>query len=195
MKPIKFKIIRSERLTLKPMPADFKTANHLYEIVVRNREYFRYLPFANVKAPEEEYEYLKSTRDAWKNGKRASYGVYLRGTNKLIGVCGLAGISWGNDSGEIGYWLDSQYAGRGYMTEATRAIMDFFFSGGLNRLVIRANVQNRASCAIAERLGFVKEGLCRAELFNRNMNVYEDIVYYAKLRADWMAEQKNTRKK
>ena len=83
----------------------------------------------------------------------------------------------------------SDYLGYGYMTEAVKALEDAFFGMGLNRLSIRANVKNKASCGVAKRLGYKKEGVVRAELFNKVMNEYEDIAYYGKLRSEWKGKK------
>lgn len=175
-----FKPIKTERLSLKPWMPSFKMANYLFDLIKNNREHFKYLPMASVKRPEEEYDFLKMSQQKWKTGQSASYAIYLRGTNTLVGSCGLYGISQEHRRGEIGYWMDSQYCGHGYMTEAVAAIIDEFFARGLNRVTIRANIKNKASCAVAKRLGFTREGVCHQELFNKYMNEYEDVVYFGK---------------
>jgi len=129
MKPKPFKLIKTERLSLKPWVPSFKMAQYLFDLIERNREHFKYLPMALVKPPEEEYEYLKSAKKKWDAGASASYAIYLRGTKKLIGTCGVHQVSSSNKTGEIGYWLDQDYIGHGYMTEAVKAIENAFFHG------------------------------------------------------------------
>lgn len=189
MTPKPFKPIKTERLTLKPWTPSFKMALELFELIDRNREHFKYLPLALVKAPEEEYEFLRGAQQKWKAGKSAIYAIFLRGTNKLVGCCSMNDISWSNRRAEIGYWMDGKYCGNGYMTEAVNAMVDYFFGQGLNRVCIRANVKNKASCTVAKRLGFSREGVRRQELFNKYMNEYEDIVCYGKLHSEWQRKK------
>ena len=189
MQSKKFKPIKTKRLDLKPLKATFTQAQELVDLIKRNREHFKWLIIANVKAPEEEYDWLKTAVQQRKDSKAAHYVIYLHSTNKIIGLCGIDPLSWGNSRGEIGYWLDQDYTGYGYMTEAVKALEDAFFGMGLNRLSIRANVKNKASCGVAKRLGYKKEGVVRAELFNKVMNEYEDIAYYGKLRSEWKGKK------
>lgn len=183
MQPKPFKPIKTARLSLKPFKPTFKQAQELYDLIDRNRDHLRYLPLAFVKSAEEYYDILKITDNNWKSGTAATYGIYLKG--KLIGSCTVKQISFSNGRGEFVYWLDQDYAGNGYITEAVNAMVDVFFGMGLNRLSIRANVKNKASCAVARRCGFSREGICRQEIFNKYTNEYEDVAYYGKLRSQW----------
>ena len=63
---------------------------------------------------------------------------------------------------EIGYWIRSDLAGRGLMTEAAAAVCDFGFGEiDVHRIELRAAVDNAASQRVAEKLGFTREGLLR----------------------------------
>ena len=70
------------------------------------------------------------------------------------------------------------------MTGAVTALVDHAISDwDLNRVEIRASVENAASRAIPERLGFHEEGTLRqAELVDGR---YHDTVVYSMLAADW----------
>lgn len=91
------------------------------------------------------------------------------------------------DAREIGYSLfDRAQHGRGLMTRAVRLLVDYLFmSQGLNRLEIRADVRNRGSIRVAEKLGFRFEGIARGAAFARDE--YVDFAVYALVRADWRA--------
>ncbi|MFC8176935.1 GNAT family N-acetyltransferase [Streptomyces sp. NPDC057242] len=74
----------------------------------------------------------------------------------------------GSGTWEIGYWLAPDHRGHGYMTEIARALAHWAFTGlGCTRLVWRAEVGNTGSRAVAERTGFVMEGVQRAGLPNK----------------------------
>ncbi|WP_322010740.1 GNAT family N-acetyltransferase [Paraburkholderia sp. J12] len=81
-------------------------------------------------------------------------------SNDIVGVVNLNEIVAGVfQSAYLGYYGMQRYAGRGYMTEALRAAIDYAFNDlGLHRL--EANIQpgNEASIALVRRLGFQKEG-------------------------------------
>lgn len=59
---------------------------------------------------------------------------------------------------ELGYWLRSDLAGRGLMTEAAAAVCEFGFDRmRIHRIELRAAVDNRPSQRVAEKVGFVRE--------------------------------------
>ncbi|MEL6527976.1 MAG: GNAT family protein, partial [Chloroflexota bacterium] len=61
--------------------------------------------------------------------------------------------------GEIGYWLGEAFVGKGIVTRAGQALVNFAFNTlGLYKLVIRAIAENTASIAVGKRLGFHYEG-------------------------------------
>ena len=84
----------------------------------------------------------------------------------------------------IGYWLAETHQGRGLVTTACRALVDHAFSAWtLNRVEVRAAVDNLRSRAVPERLGFTLEGTIRqAEWVNDR---YVDHAVYGMLAADW----------
>ena len=91
---------------------------------------------------------------------------------------------------EIGYWLSKDYNGRGIMTRAVKALESFGFETfNLNRIGITADSENLKSCAVAERAGYVKEGVLRQANILRGLP--RDIAVYSKLKSEWEKENKN----
>jgi RimJ/RimL family protein N-acetyltransferase len=76
----------------------------------------------------------------------------------LIGVCGLALVD--RDTPELGYWYGVDHWGRGYATEAARAVIDHAFAHlGRAALVAGARVSNPASRRVLEKCGFQWTGV------------------------------------
>jgi RimJ/RimL family protein N-acetyltransferase len=76
----------------------------------------------------------------------------------LIGMAGFATLRGAHP--EIGYWLGVPYWGRGYATEAARAVIDHAFSGcELELLEAGARVSNPASRRVLEKCGFQWTGV------------------------------------
>jgi RimJ/RimL family protein N-acetyltransferase len=75
----------------------------------------------------------------------------------LIGVCGLDPRE---EAPELGYWLGARYWGRGYATEAVRAVVDYAF-GDLEHetLLAGARVSNPASRRVLEKCAFQWTGV------------------------------------
>lgn len=185
MKPLTFRALKTPRLNLKPLKADFKLATMIAEICNKNKEHFKFVGMGNI-TPEEEFEFLLGAEKNWREKITPTYGIYLK--KQYIGNISFVSFSLKHNYAELGYWLDENYCGKGYMTEAVKALENEFFSRGLNRMQISANVQNKASCAIAERLGYKKEGITRQARYNKYLNTYEDIVRYGKLKSEWQPD-------
>jgi len=69
---------------------------------------------------------------------------------------GVVGVDWREpEAPELGYWLGVDYWGRGYGTEAARAVIDFTFEEFcIDTLFSGARVTNPASRNILEKCGF-----------------------------------------
>ena len=99
---------------------------------------------------------------------------------------GGAGLRWDPFAivGDIGYWIGSEFEGRGLVTRACRALIDHGFRKvGLHRISIRAGVENTRSRSIPERLGFTREGVLRGE--GRGSGGFYDLVVYGLLEDEW----------
>lgn len=82
---------------------------------------------------------------------------------RLIGSCGLAELDDIGQPGtaELGYWIAREHWGRGYATEAARAVIDNAWMIGHQRLVASHYIDNPASGAVLRRLGFTPTGINR----------------------------------
>lgn len=87
---------------------------------------------------------------------------FLKGTDTFVIGSGLHRIDWNVPRFEIGYWCRSSHVGQGYVTEAVRGIARFALDDlKANRVEIRCDDRNLRSAAVAERAGFVLEGVLR----------------------------------
>lgn len=76
------------------------------------------------------------------------------------GKISLVFIDWITRHSEIGYWLGESFQGRGIVTRACRALLDYAFDEiNLHLVDIRCAVGNIRSRAIPERLGFTFQGV------------------------------------
>ena len=88
--------------------------------------------------------------------------------------------------GEVGYLFNPAHAGRGYATEASRALLQVGFEElGLHRIIGRLDVRNAASARVLERLGMRREAH-----FVQNewlKGEWTDELVYAMLDREWRA--------
>jgi RimJ/RimL family protein N-acetyltransferase len=97
----------------------------------------------------------------------------------VIGAVGI--VLHDNRSGEIGYWIGKPYWGRGFATEAARALVTHAFGKlGLRRLTCGHFVDNPASARVIAKLGFARTGLDRMWCDARGAEV--DVITYVRRR-------------
>jgi [ribosomal protein S5]-alanine N-acetyltransferase len=84
----------------------------------------------------------------------------------LIGGLSLTNVRRGvTQAATLGYWMNAQYAGRGYMTQAVGLLKPFVFEQlWLHRLEAACLPDNLSSMRVLEKNGFAAEGLARSYL-------------------------------
>lgn len=117
--------------------------------------------------------------------------ITLPATDQLIGNAGIRIKTAGGHEADIGYELDPQHWGRGYASEASRALMHFGFEQlRLHRISAHCLAENVASARVLEKLGMRLEGKLRdAEHFKGR---YWDTLHYAILEHEWQKKHPQT---
>ena len=83
--------------------------------------------------------------------------------DRALGAVWLWNVDVLNGRGEVGYWLLREARGRGAATRAVRLVVGYAFGRlGLERLELFTLPGNEASERVAERAGFVREGVLRS---------------------------------
>jgi len=157
-------------------------AEELHALVEANRSYLaEWLPWAAGQTFEATANFIRKTRKQLEDNDGFQGALVLDG--RMVGAGGLIGIEWEARKTGIGYWLAEEHQGRGLMTRAVQAVIDYAFDQlDLNRVEIHVGTENRKSRAIPERLGFQQEGVLRD--YERVGDRYLDIVVYALLAAE-----------
>ena len=159
-------------------------AQELADLTDRNREYLRvWLPWVDTnRTLDDRKNFIRGALEQFAQNRGFVAGIWHEG--RLAGVIGYDAIDWDNRTTEVGYWLGEEFQGRGLVTEACRALVDHALEElELNRVIISCATENKRSCAIAERLGFRREGVRRqAEWLYDH---FVDHVVYATLASEW----------
>ena len=148
-----------------------KSLTHgVWDYYKRNREFLT--PWESLRS-EDFYtlksirKMLKAERKAMKRLRHLCFWIAKKeAPEKIIGAVSMSPIYFGNScSCNIGYKLDEDEQGRGYMTEAVKFVVSFAFNTlGLHRVescVIPTN--SRSKCVLA-KCGFEKIGFSREYL-------------------------------
>jgi len=161
--------------------------HQVFNLVDANRAYLRrWLPWLDDNTePRHTRDFIKNALNRYVDRDGFVVGIWVNG--ELAGVVDYHGWDWKHCKTELGYWLAEPFTGRGIMTRAVNALVDYAFAIGLNRVKIMCATGNRASCAIPERLGFQLEGVQRQSEW-----LYDHFVdwnVYAMLAKDWQQEK------
>ena len=161
-------------------------AEPLFNLMHANREHLRrWLPWVDANSSVEHTRmFIKNTKEQRRSNLGFQAGIWFRGT--LAGVIGYHPIDWLNKSVELGYWIGAEFQGKGIVTRSCRYLVDYAFRElRLHRVQIRCAVGNERSCAIIERLGFIREGTARGAEFLYGR--YVDLIVFGLTAEEWNA--------
>jgi ribosomal-protein-alanine N-acetyltransferase len=174
--------LQTERLVLRPfVPAD---AVRLSELAGKHRIADTTVSIPHPYSPSQAMEDIHKYTEEFTLGTGAYFAIALReAPQELIGGILIKTIERPHEQGELGYWIDEAYTGRGYVTEAARSILDYGFNmENLNRICAYHMVRNRASGGVLARLGMKQEGCLRQMI--KKWDVFEDVLVWSILRDD-----------
>ena len=109
--------------------------------------------------------------------QRYFFAIELKDTHEVIGMilqCSTPDRYF--DSSEIGYAIGRKYWNKGYVTEAFKAMIDFVFSLGVNKVIASHIVDNLASKRVIEKCGLKYEGRRIQDIYYHEQ--YHDVDYY-----------------
>jgi len=149
-----------------------------------------HLPWIRNTSPADLKKRMRSWILSEQLGQGGCWQIYANGgiagdSLELNGLAGfiMAEVNLQNHSATVSYWLFSSASGRGFMTEALDLLQKFCFNSlKLNRLEIFASIENEKSQRVAERCGFLREGVCRDYEFKNG--AFVDHVRYSRLAKD-----------
>ncbi|MFI7501334.1 GNAT family N-acetyltransferase [Streptomyces sp. NPDC049687] len=106
--------------------------------------------------------WIEAQRRDWEAGERFGFAVveapHGPAEGRLLGHSVLKEVAPCRSSAEVGYWTAAHARGRGVAPRAletlTRWAFDTFAETGLNRLDLLHQVDNEASCRVAEKAGY-----------------------------------------
>ena len=115
---------------------------------------------------------------------RFVFAVFEQETATMIGAGEITIRDTINREGEIGYIFHPDYWGQGYATEVARLLANFgFHELNLHRIYATCDPRNGASAKVLEKIGMVKEGRLREDLFIKDG--WRDSFIYGLLEHEW----------
>ena len=154
--------LETNRLHLHPL--DATDSRELWTTVDASRAHLEpWLPWVPFNIDlDSSGRYAEASAADWDAARACRFSIRERSSRRFLGVIGLEAFAHLHESAELGYWLRMDACGKGLMTEAGRAVLEWAF-GPVNahRVRVAPATDNHASLSVIRRLGFKFEGIAR----------------------------------
>jgi len=183
-----FPIISTKRLVLNEIQ---KEDNESIFELFSNEEVTKYYDLAAFQDMQQAENLITLVQSRFKDKLGIRWAIRMKDDGKLIGTCGFNSWNVPFRSTVIGYDVNRQYWGNGYITEALRHIVKMAFDGKLscdniNRIQADTILGNVASEKVLLKLGFNEEGIRRQSAYWKNE--YHDLKSFSLLRDEYAHE-------
>lgn len=174
-------ILQTERLTLRRFRLTDAGDVHAYANDEEWQRYLLPLPYPYEIVHAEQFVAESFLKD-WKS--KPTFAIVLDST--VIGAINLS-IDTKRKTAEMGYAIGRNYWGNGYGSEAALAVVNWAFETfSLAKVYAFANIDNRRSWRVMERIGMSREGVLRGEApSGGETQARKDVAYYGILREEW----------
>lgn len=174
----------TDRLHLRPIQQS--DVAEVFQIATKNPGLTKFMTWETPEKIEETQQWFDSVQEKFPE-KTIAWAILLE--EKFIGIVSLEDITRKlnavrMDVAELGYWLDPAFHGKGLMTEAAHAVMQFGFENlDLHKIIAKHFSQNTASGKVIQKLGFRHIGTSRDEAARDG--VWMDGEFYELLKKDF----------
>ena len=163
--------IETERLYLRSYKAG--DGPWYYEMSKKNRTHLARYEAENVLmsiGSEQDAEVVvRQLAAEWMARNCFFMGAFDKETDEFVAQIYVGPVSWEVPEFEIGFFVDMDHEGQGYVTEAVRAVMGFIFEHlKAHRVRMECDDTNERSWRVAERCGMVREGHFRENKKNED---------------------------
>lgn len=178
------KLFETERLQIRYFNSG--DAQDLFEYL-SDEEVVKYEPYG-------VYPLEACREEAVNRAKNKSFlAVVLKDSGKLIGNLYFKKCHF--ETWELGYAFNKKYQKKGYATEAVLGLFQHaFLAGNVRRVVAMCNPENTNSWKLLERVGMIREGYFRENIYFRvnenNEPIWQDTYQYGILCKDYLNREK-----
>ena len=174
-----FPILETERLVLRKLKIEDADSMYIY---ASNDDVTKYVLWDSHTSPEQTKQFLQFMIDKYEQENYA-WAVTLKDSDEFIGTIDYVMLDHNEHIGEIGYALSHLYWGKGYMSEAAKAILHYGFTElHLERIQARCFAENIGSERVMQKAGMVYEGTMRKAKLAKG--TYYDLKLYSMIREE-----------
>ena len=166
-------------IRLEPLGVEYVP---LVEAMLHDPDLLRFTRVPEPVPPGFARTWLDCYEKARGDGSREAFAV-VGGDGDFLGMAFAPEIDRETGTAELGYVVAPAARGRGVATEALRQLTEWAFAElGMFRLELKISVENTASKRVAERCGYVREGVLRSLHFKQGLR--EDTEIWSRLATD-----------
>ncbi|MCG8450571.1 MAG: GNAT family N-acetyltransferase [Pirellulales bacterium] len=165
------KIVLPNGLAFVLRPPEPQDVKQIYAAACASRkELSPWMPWCHADYSEQDSaNWIELCTKSWQDGTGFGFVMMDKAEAVCLGTGGLNHVNSQYRSANLGYWVNTSFAGQGIATAAARQVAKFGFTEqNLMRIEILTDPENKKSQRVAEKLGAVREGI------KRNGLVYAD---------------------
>lgn len=144
-----------------------------------------------IKSEQDAEITVRELAAEWIARKSFHMGVFDKKTDEFVAGVNVDPINWDVPEFNIGYFVNKDHEGQGYVTEAVKAVMGFTFEYlKAHRVSVQCDDTNDRSRRVAESCGMVMEGHTREDKKNVDGKL-SGTLYFGLLKREFEALYKN----
>lgn len=120
--------------------------------------------------------WISTHQQEFEDHKSVILAIELKAQHILAGAIGLS-LQFPYNNAELGYWIGQEYWGKGYCTEAVKAMIEFGFQHmKLHKIYANYFHNNPASGRVMKKAGMKYEAILNSHLLH--WGEYKDLICY-----------------
>lgn len=171
---MELKLMSEKTITIRPQM--IRDAHDFFRIITTGN--FAYFP-VNVASVAAEKRFLRANVQQWRAGTAYNFSILFG--DQVVGAVGIMPESGRCHNAEIGYFIDRNFHGRGFASQALRLAEEYALAHlpWIRRFQAFIVVENHASVKVVRKAGFAEEGVLRAYL--KCVDHYFDAFVFGKI--------------
>jgi len=184
MKNIGAKQLETERLILRR--GTIEDAEEIYNNIGKDSLVSKYVLWNQYTSVDDGISFMKRWEESYENDNSYKWLIVLKKSNEIIGTITAVKADEKNKTVEIGYSLGSKWWNNGYTTEATKAVIKFFFETVGVETVYAGHLEvNMASGKVLLKSGMKKEGIMRNRIIDKATGKPMNLITYSIIKEEF----------
>lgn len=133
---------------------------------------------AHIASEEAAEELVQDLANEWSKRTCFFIGAFDKKTGEFVAQVYVGPVDWRLPEFQIGYFVDVDHEGKGYVTEAVKATLRIIFDQfHAHRVHLACNETNLRSIRVAERCNMTREGYLRENKRNPDGTYSSSLIY------------------